>query len=118
MKILLDTNFLVDIVRFKIDFSELKGNELFVLDSVVEELEKIAEGKGKDSVSARIALELIKGKGLKILKSKERQADLSLLEHAKKGYVIATQDARLKRKLKEVGTKIACIRQKKYVIIE
>ena len=118
MKILLDTNFLVDIVRFKIDISELKGNELFVLDSVIEELEDISTGKGKDSVSARLALELVEGKGLKILKSKERQADLSLLEHGKKGYVIATQDLRLKRKLRKIGAKIACIRQKKYVIFE
>jgi rRNA-processing protein FCF1 len=118
MKILLDTNFLIDIVRFKIDFSELKGNELFVLDSVLEELEEISEKNSKDSVSARIALELVEGKGLKILKSKERQADLSLLEHSKKGYVIATQDVKLKRKLRKVGAKIAYIRQKKYVIFE
>jgi rRNA-processing protein FCF1 len=118
MKILLDTNFLVDIVRFKIDILELRGNELFVLDSVIKELEKISEGRGKDSVSARIALELIEGKGLKILKSKERQADLSLLNYSKKGYVIATQDLKLKRKLKRAGAKIVCIRQKKYVIFE
>ena len=118
MKILLDTNFLVDVIRFKIGLSELKGDDLFVLDSVVEELKDITAGSGKDSVSARLALELIEGKGLKILKSKERQADLSLLEYGKNGYVIATQDLVLKRKLKVVGAKIACIRQKKYVIIE
>ena len=119
MKIQLDTNFLISSIKFRIDIiSELKGNELFVLDLVVKELENISEGKSRNSVSARLVLELIEGKGLKILKSKERQADLSLLEYGKNGYVIATQDLVLKRKLKEVGAKIACIRQKKYVIFE
>jgi rRNA-processing protein FCF1 len=118
MKILLDTNFLVDVIRFKTGLSELKGDELFVLDSVLEELEKISKRKNKDAVSARLALELIEGKGLKILKSKERQADLSLLEHAKKGYAIATQDLKLKRKLKRIGARIIYIRQRKYVVKE
>jgi len=119
MKIILDTNFLMAINKFKIDvFSELRGNDLFTLDTVIEELEKISHGKSKDSISAKIALELRKKKGLKVLKSKEKETDLSLLGYAKKGYVIATQDKILKDKLKKNRRRIIFIRQKKYVVFE
>ena len=119
MKIILDTNFLVAVDKFKIDiFSELRGNDLFTLDTVINELKKISHGKGKDSVSAKVALELIKNKGLKILKSKEKETDLSLLSYAKKGYIIATQDKILRDKLKKNRRKIIFIRQKKYVVFE
>ena len=117
MKIIPDTNFLISASKFKIDiFSELRGNDLFTLDTVIKELEKISLGKSKDSISAKVALELIKKKGLKVLKSKEKETDLSLLSYAKKGYVIATQDKTLRSKLKKTGKKIIFIRQKKYVV--
>jgi rRNA-processing protein FCF1 len=119
MKIILDTNFLISSINFKVDvFSELRGNDIFTLDNVIEELKKISTGKGKDSISARIALKLIKRKGLKILKSKEKETDLSLLNYGKRGYVIATQDLNLKNKLKKIRAKFIYIRQKKYVMIE
>jgi len=118
MKILLDTNFLVDVIRFKIDLSELKGDELFLDEAVVKELKRISRRNDKDSVSAKLSLVMLQTKGLKILKSKEKEADLSLLEHAKAGYAVATQDLELKKKLKKIGAKIIYIRQRKYVVKE
>lgn len=119
MRIILDTNFLMAIPQFKIDvFSQLRGNEIFVLDSVITELKKISKGTGKNSVAARIALELLKRKDLKILKSKEEDTDLSLLAYSKRGYLIATQDKVLRDKLKKGGGKVIYIRQKKYVVFE
>jgi rRNA-processing protein FCF1 len=118
MKILLDTNFLIDIVRFKIDLSELKGNELFLDEAVVKELKRISRRNSKDSASAKMALVVLQAKGLKVLKSKEKEADLSLLERAKAGYAVATQDLELKRKLRKAGAKIIYIRQKKYLVKE
>jgi rRNA-processing protein FCF1 len=119
MKILLDTNFLVTSVKFKIDiFLELKGNELFVTEPVLDELAKIARKKGKDSTAAKMSLEMIKEKNLKVLESKEKEADMSLLDYGKKGYVVATQDKKLREKLRKAGTRIIYIRQKKYVFLE
>jgi len=116
MKIILDTNFLVSSIKFKIDiFSELKGNELFVLDNVIKELEKICEGKGKDSISAKLALKLLKTKKIEILKDKKKHTDDSLIYYGKKGYIIATQDIKLKKKLKKKRVKFIYLRQKKYV---
>jgi rRNA-processing protein FCF1 len=119
MRMVLDTNFLISASNFKIDLiSELRGNDLFVTEPVLEELGKISKKKSKDSKAARMSLKMVKEKGLKILESKEKEADLSLLECGKKGYAIATQDKVLRNKLKRAGSKIIFIRQKKYVVFE
>lgn len=119
MKVILDTNFLIDCIRFKIDIeSELMGNEMFVLESIIFEIEKITKRGTKESSLAKLALDYIKRKGLKILKSKEKITDVSLLKYSKKGYTIATQDKILRDKLKKGGEKVIYIRQKKYVVFE
>ena len=119
MRIVLDTNFLIDCIRFKVDLkSELAGNELFILNSIIFEIEKIVERGTKESTLAKLTLEYIKRKHLKILKPKEKNTDLALLNYSKKGYVIATHDRVLKNKIKKAGGKVIFIRQKKYVVFE
>ena len=119
MKIILDTNFLVDLVRFKVNIdSELSGNDLYVTDSIIFEIEKIAKRGTKESFLAKMALEYVKGKDLKILKSKEKDTDKSLLGYSKQGYAIATNDRILKFKVKKEGGKVIYIRQKRYVVFE
>lgn len=119
MKVILDANFLVDAVKFGIDLNkDLAGNEVFVTDSIVFELEKIIKGSSMDSGLARIALIYVKAKGLKILKPKERNTDSSLVEYAKKGYAIATHDKELKKRIKKVKGKVIFIRQKRYLVFE
>ncbi|MFH0928838.1 MAG: hypothetical protein V1818_00615 [Candidatus Aenigmatarchaeota archaeon] len=119
MRVVLDTNFFVSAVNFKMDlFSELRGHEIYVTEPVLIELEEIAKGNGKDAFSARVSLKLVEEKGLKVLEPKEKEADVSLLELSKQGYAIATQDKRLREKLKRTGSKIIFIRQRKYVVFE
>ncbi|MBU3896466.1 MAG: DNA-binding protein [Nanoarchaeota archaeon] len=117
MKIILDTNFLMAIVQFKIDiFEQLAGNSLYTIESVINELKGLSKEKSKDGTAAKIALDIIKSKGLKILESKD-VADLSLIDYSNKGYIIATQDKVLQNKIKSLGGKSIYIRQKKYVIL-
>ena len=119
MKVILDTNFLLDAIRWKVDvFSELRGNQLFLLDSIILELEKIAQRKSKEGILAKVALKLIKTKPLKVLESIEKDTDLSLLSYAWRGYAIATHDKLLKNTIKKKGGKIIFIKQKKYVVVE
>ena len=119
MKVVLDTNFLISASNFKLDILlELKGNDLFVTEPVLKELEDISKNNSKDAMAARLALRMIEEKGLKVLESKEKEADNSLLEYGKMGYAVATQDKILKDKLKRAGAKIIFIRQKKYVDFE
>ena len=119
MKIILDTNFLIDCIRFKIDIkSELAGNELFIVDSIMPEIKKISDRKTKESNLAKMVLDLIVENKFKLLESKNRDTDESILLYSKEGYVIATQDRILKNKIKKLRGKLMYIRQKKYFVFE
>lgn len=118
MKILLDTNFLLIPGKFKVDvFSELEKfgrPELYTLDIVVKELEKISNGKGKDAGNARVALSLLKKNKVKVLKTKNKNTDSEIERIASEDdYIVCTQDKKLIKKLKAEGVKIIFLRQKK-----
>jgi len=118
MKIILDTNFLMAVSQFKINiFSQLRGHQIYVVNTVIRELERFSKGSSKRAKAAQLALTLVKTKHLKVLKSKEKSADRSLILYAKRGYIIATQDKVLQKKIKDKGGQIIYIRQRKYVII-
>jgi len=118
MKIILDTNFLIDCLRFNIDIkAELAGNELFVSKSILFEIEKITERGNKESSLAKKALDFIKESNINILES-ENNVDESLITYSRQGYVIATHDRELKARLKKAGAKIIYIRQKRYLVTE
>ncbi len=112
MKILFDTNILIYIAKYKIDIEQLRGNELFVLSSVLHELEKISSGRGKRAESARTALHI--ANNFKIINAANLSTDSILLEFGKKGYLIATQDFGLQKRLKAAGARYIYLRQKKY----
>jgi len=127
-KIILDTNFLVSSVRFKVDiFSEMKricsfNYQICVLDKIIDELKKLAEtGKPKDRAAAKISIELIKKKKIKIIKNiaknkRVKNVDLLILNLIKKGnFIVATQDKELKREIRKKGVPIIVLRQKKYL---
>ncbi len=127
-KIILDTNFLVSVVKFKVDlFSELQRICDFkymacIVDGTITELKKLAEtGKPKEVMSAKISFELIKKKKIKIIKTpsknkRVKNVDLLILNLIKKGnFIVATQDKGLKREIRKKGVSIIVLRQKKYL---
>ena len=115
MDIILDTNFIVDCAKYRIDFfSEIDRICLFpyktiILEKSIEELKKI---NNKDS---KLALQLIKN--IPLLKHDGKDVDSIILEIANKDTIVATQDKALKRKLKEKNIPLITIRQKKYLIL-
>lgn len=120
MKALLDTNFLMVPGERKVDIlSELLAlgyTEVFTLDLVVRELEKLSVSRGKEGRNARIGLEFIRKGGIVVLRSKERNTDDELLRLARtKKYVICTLDRGLIRKLREGKLRYISLRQGKYV---
>ena len=118
MKIILDTNFLMAVAQFKIDvFEQLRGHDIYVINTVTRELREQSKGRSKDAKAALLALDLIENKDLKMLNTNEKNADKSLILYSKRGYVIATQDRKLREKVKKAGGKSIYIRQRKYVII-
>lgn len=126
-KIIFDTNFLLIPVQFKVDvFSEVDricnfNYQLCILDKSINELENIVKSqKGKSKRAAKIALQLIKTKNIKIISTKniEKNADDSIVEIANKTeHIVATLDKELKKRLKQKGISLISLRQKKYLIL-
>lgn len=115
-KAVLDTNFLIAAVSWKIDFfGQLAGYGLHVVPAVVDELKKMAGGRGKDAAAARIALELIGHLPRLPVKG---SADAALSEAAGEGYTVATQDIALRKKVRAAGGSACYIRQKKLVVCD
>jgi rRNA-processing protein FCF1 len=109
-KIVLDTNFLIYCAKFRVDFfSEIDRiclfqYKLYITESVINELERL---KPKN-------LNLIKKyiQKLEVIKSEGTYADDELVELSKQGYIVATNDIPLKKRLTRP---IITIRQKKYL---
>ena len=125
-KIILDTNFLLIPGALKVDiFAEIERiclfkYKLYILDKTIDELEKLQEtGKGKTSRNAKFALELIKQKKVQILPTKNylpiTHTDDLILKKADKDTIVATQDAALKRCLKEARIPTIVLKSKKYL---
>jgi len=122
MRILIDTNFFIDLLRFRISLDEistlvLEKCDLFTLDSVVNELKKIADKKTRDSQYAKLSLEFIKNNQIKVLKS-EGGADKAILKLADKNTFVATNDRELRKILKRKGTKTIYIKSRKHLGID
>lgn len=116
LKAVLDTSFLITAVRWRIDFfAALAEWRLYLVPAVIDELNKIAAGRGRDAAAARIALELAERLGPQAVSG---PADTALLQLAKEGWAIATQDRALRAKVKAAGARVIYIRQKKYVVVE
>jgi rRNA-processing protein FCF1 len=120
LKILLDTNFLLDFLRYKLDFSvfqELEESvELFITSETLRELKSIANRKTKEGRFALIALKLIETQKIKVVQSLKKEVDEDLLALAKKeGFLVATNDKDLKEKLKKENVRIAYLRNKKKI---
>jgi hypothetical protein len=119
-KIVLDTNFLIDFIRFKLDLKEIDdlvsdSYKLVALNVVMKELKKISESKTKESNYAKIALEFVKSKQIEILETTEKRADESILVLSDENTIVATDDAELRKKLKSLGIKTIYLRAKKHL---
>jgi len=121
-KILLDTNFLLIPAQFNVDiFAEIhrimhKPYQLYTLDKVIDELKSITKNKKqsqKHRRAAKLALQLLKAKDVKIIKTKSQKSVDDIIANLT-GYIIATQDAELKKRIK--GKKIV-LRQKNKLIL-
>jgi len=119
-KVYLDTNFLIDLIRFKISLEEIgelvnEPYQLALLNLVMKELKKISSSKTKESGYVKIALELLKPKNIGIVKTKEKNADRAMLSLADESAIIATNDVELRKKLKNLGIKTIYLRSKKHL---
>jgi len=121
-RIILDTNFLVDLFRFRRSFDEIEdvvGAQcvFLVVRQSVDELKRM---KNK---YAKVGLSFIDSGRIKIASAPGRTADdaiMSLLKKAKrkkeiKSIAVATNDAKLRKKIKTLGVKIIYLRARKHL---
>lgn len=114
-KIILDTDFLLSSLKFKIDLiSEIDRicdfqYQIFIIDKTIDELKNKKLGK--------LALEIIKRFNVIEIK-KDKPVDELILEQKKENIIVATQDKEFKKRLKREKIPIITIRQKKYFMIE
>lgn len=117
-KVLLDTNFLLTMVRHKIQgFEDLKEKgkfEFFVLESVIGEMEALGRQDKKISNEVRVVKEILKKNDVKVLETSVPIVDDDLVQRSK-DYVVATNDKALRDKIRAAGGKTAYIRSLTYV---
>lgn len=119
-RILLDANFLIDLLRFRIGIEELSSvlqepHEFSILSATVIELKRMTRSSGKTGSLARLALEMIRLKKIKVIKVKEKSSDNAFLNMPDKNTIIATNDIDLRRRLKRLGIKTIYLRAKKHL---
>jgi len=123
-KVILDTNFVIDLIRFKIGLGEIEklvdGKcRLIVPMTVFEELEKISGQKTMDGVFARIGLMLIKEKDIDIVGVKGKMTDKVIAEMAsEENAIVATNDVELRKSLRTSGVQTIYLRAKKHLAMD
>lgn len=113
--IILDSDFLVNAVKYKIDVIEKIREEypelkIAVVDKTLDELKRI------DILDSKLALKLIEIKKIDVIKTnKDKIADDLIFDIVKEEDIVATQDKEFKRRLKGKNIKVITIKQKKYI---
>ena len=105
-----------------IRFSEIErivdfNYQLYFVEGTIIELWKLTEGFGKKAQNAKLAIVLTDKKKLKRLKGKGYVDDI-LVGYAKKGAIICTQDAELKKRILHERGKVITVRGKTHLVLE
>jgi uncharacterized protein len=121
-KILLDTNFIINCVKQKIDFFEeikLLGFKIIIPENVIREIEKIKNSKQKqyNREAANLALRILEKSEYEKIKFKKRNVDKAIKDFvdSENNIIVATLDKELKNKIK--GHKMIIRNKKKLEII-
>ena len=72
----------------------------------------------KNKLAAKIALQLIKQKHVRVIKTKEGKVDDLILDLLDEGSILATQDAELRRKAHSKGAQLIVLRSKKHLMLK
>lgn len=125
-KVIFDANFLLIPFQFRIDIFDsieaLIGRfEPIVLSTTLEELKKLSMGKSeKTRRYALSALELTKKCKVIDVKAEPGEShDDVVLRVAREGqFIIATNDSKLRRRLREAGVTTIFLRQRAYLQVD
>lgn len=113
IKVLLDTNFLLTMVRYKIhgldDINAKAPCEFYTLSGVLAEMKALSRDK-KIAKEVKIVELILKSNKVKVLDSVlSKKVDDEMVEHARE-YVIATNDKVLRKRVQDAGGKTMYLR--------
>ena len=117
--VVLDTNMLLVPYRFGVDIFEeiqriLPGVKVYTIPQVIKEIEKLSRGNLNERLGAKIAKRLLER--VEVLPVDETlPTDTILVELAKDGYVIATNDRLLRKRVREVGGYTIYLRERSHL---
>ena len=116
-RLIFDTNFLIDMARFKVGFDDVKdvvgAFEPWTIDLVVKELNGLATHKTKAAMHAKVALGLIEQGRIGVIKAAQKGADASIAKLADGGAMVATNDGALRKEIASKGQRVVFLRSKK-----
>ncbi len=127
IKVILDSNFLLIPFQFGVNIFEAiedlldRNIEFIVLPQIIEEVKRIADGMGNDSRGARLALKLIEErcKVLDLEGIERLGVDESIVKAAVKlGAAVATNDKKLRMKLRSKGIPTIFLRERSHLDID
>jgi rRNA-processing protein FCF1 len=121
-KVALDTSILLSIPENKARVFEgirekIFDAEFFVTGSVLRELDILQERKGKRQ-GVEIVRKALKANNVKTLENDCENADDCLAEKASSGFIVATSDSALKKRIKGFGGRIIYLKKGKLIEIE
>ncbi len=118
IKILLDTNFLLTMVRNKIfGLEQLKGKlpvEFYTLSRVLIELQGLGKSDKKINKEVGLVNKILELNNVRVIESLMSSVDDEILKLSKE-YVIATNDKELRRRVHQKGGKTVFIRSLTYI---
>jgi len=120
MKVVLDSNFVLVPIQFKVDvFGEIprlidEKIEYVVLSPCVDELKAL---RGREKIAASTMLEFLKKKGVKTANVSGRPDDAIVEYAAKNGAIVCTNDKELRQRLREKGVKTIFLRKKSFLAV-
>jgi rRNA-processing protein FCF1 len=119
IKVMLDTNFLLTMIRYKIHgFEDIKQKlpvEFYTLSRVLVELKGLEKSDKKVKKEVAIVEQVLKNNNVKVIDSTSEDVDSELVKLSSKGYVIATNDKFLRQRIKQSGGKTIFIRSLTYI---
>ncbi len=114
--LVIDTNTWLAIERDSLDvfgILDRAGYLPVLLEPIAAELGRLGAGRTKHAAAARVALGLIKQKGLKTVSCSEASADDAILAHCiATSAAAATFDAVLKKRLREARVRVVTISER------
>lgn len=125
MKVLLDSSFILSSVQLGVDAMRMLEDSLcgklqpFLLNETLGELKRISVKRGKKGKQAQLALKIVERYPVFSYTEKAKTVDDAMVKAAAQlGCIVATNDMRLKRKLRDSGVAVAFLHRDKRVEVE